>query len=199
MAPSLVSTTASVVPVASPAWAARGRSTSIASRTMYVAVTMKMMRRTSVMSTSGVTLMPLIISSSPSPPTVTWLATLAPPRGRRPEPGDHRMAQRRRALRRAAQPSLVQVEHDHRRQRHEEADRRGDERVGDARHDGARARGAGMRREVGEGADHAQHRPEEADEGRVVPERAEEREAPLVLEPRPLHLRVHHLRSEERR
>src|SRR3990172_2158547 len=163
MPPSLVNTTARVVPMASPACAARGRSTSIASRTMYVAVTMKMMRRTSVMSTRGVTLIPLIISSSPSPPIETC-AILALSRARRPEPGDHRVSEHGRTLGRPAQPALVEVEHDHRRQRHEQADPGGDERVGDAGHDGARAGGRRVRREIREGADDPQHRAEEADE-----------------------------------
>src|SRR6266511_3925211 len=65
-----------IVPVASPPWAARGRSTSIDARTMYVAVTMKMMRRTRTTSTSGVTLISEMRSSS-SPPLVP--ATYAPP------------------------------------------------------------------------------------------------------------------------
>ncbi len=56
-----------VGPTVSPPDAARGRSTSIDSFTMYEAVTMKMMRRTRVMSTRGVTLMPVMASSLPLP------------------------------------------------------------------------------------------------------------------------------------
>ena len=66
-----------IVPVASPPCAARGRSTSIDARTMYVAVTMKMMRRTRTTSTSGVTLMPEMRSSSSAPVPATY-----PPPGR---------------------------------------------------------------------------------------------------------------------
>jgi hypothetical protein len=51
-----------------------------------------------------------------------------------------------------------------------------------------------MGSQVGEGADDAQYRAEEADEGGVVAEGAQECEPPFVLQPRTLHLRVYDLR-----
>src|SRR5438105_2730035 len=131
MSPSLVSTTASIVPVLSPAWAARGRSTWscwITSFTIRVASSMKMMRRTRTMSTSGVTLIPLIISSSPSPWTPP--ATLA--RSGRLQMSDQRQAEGQGALAGAAQPALEKVEDHHRRNGHEEAHRGGHQRLPDA-------------------------------------------------------------------
>ena len=66
-------------------------------------------------------------------------------------------------------------------QRDEQADAGRDERLGDARHHGLRAlqRAAG---EIVERADDAEHGAEQADERRVVAERAEEREPLLVAQ-----------------
>src|SRR5512133_1726698 len=179
-------TTERSVPVLSPPWAARGRSTSMDARTMYVAVTMKMMRRTRTTSTRGVTLISLMRSSS-SPPFVP--ATSRPFAGPRLEVRDRGVAERGGALGGATEAALEEVVGDDRGQRDEEANGGRDERLADADHHRAGATRGGVPREVEEGADHPEHRPEQPDEGGVVPERAEEREAALVLDPAALDRR----------
>src|SRR5690242_17473288 len=102
---------------------------------MYVAVTMKMMSRTRTTSTSGVTLIPLMRSSS-SPPLPP--ATSGPLARARLEVRDGGVAEGGRALRRAAEPALEGVVGHDRGQRHEQADGGRDERFADAGHHGAR-------------------------------------------------------------
>src|SRR3954471_23451888 len=79
----------------------------------------------------------------------------------------------------ALQEPLEDVEGEHRRDGDEKADRRGDERLRDSRHYRLRARLA-RSRQIGEGADDPEHRAEEAHEGSVVAERAEDEETLLV-------------------
>ena len=98
---------------------------------MYVAVTMKMMRRTRTTSTSGVTLISAMRSSSSPPSPVP--ATYAPP-GRALEVRDRGVAERGRALGGAAERALEEVVRDDRGERDEEADRGRDERLADAGH-----------------------------------------------------------------
>src|SRR5512134_3429694 len=146
---------------------------------------MKMMSRTRTTSTSGVTLMPLMSSSSSSPPENPAIRSRLPA-GARLEVRDRRVPERRCTLRRPAQAPLEQVVGDDRGERHEQPDGGGDERLADADHDRPRAGGARVAREVEEGADDAEHRAEQPYERGVVPERAEEGEPQLVVDARPL-------------
>src|SRR5512140_1212837 len=112
--------------------------------TMYVVVTMKMMSSTSVMSTSGVTLMSVIIR----PESSSWngLAVLAMLGAFAPVLGCFLARPRQDHVRDgvdashgAADPSLEDVEGDDGGQRDHQADRGGDQRFRDAGHDHRRA------------------------------------------------------------
>src|SRR4051812_24356392 len=145
----------------SPAFAALGRSTSTVSRTMKLAVTMKMINSTSVMSTSGVTLIPTI-SSSPSvcAPAIFLLPALGL---RRAQVRDQRVPQRIGPEGDGLQRAGQQVVANHRRDRDGQADRGRDQRFGNAAHDRLLNRRTlrTRRSQVMEGLDDAEHRAEE--------------------------------------
>src|SRR5690606_39192952 len=164
------------MPTDSPPDAARGSCTSIVSRTMKLAVTMKMMRSTSTTSTRGVTLIAAIRPSSSLSNSLRDIAS-----GFAAEVGDHGAAGGARAVRDRLEPPAVEVERDHRGDGDEDAHRGGDEGLGDAGHHHRGGGGVGLatRSEAREGLDDADHRAEEPDEGCVRTERAEEREETL--------------------
>src|SRR5438445_12392209 len=146
---------------------------------------MKMMSRTSVMSTRGVTLIPVIASSS----SWIWPAIrLDLPVGARDvQPRRDGIPQRLRAPDHALQQPLEDVVGEHGRDRYEEANRGGDQRLRDSGRYGGGSHGARRPRgEIGERADDAQHGPEQSDEGSVVAERAQHEEPALVFEAAPV-------------
>src|SRR5262249_37880040 len=156
-----------------------GRSSGTDCETMILAVTMKMMSSTSVMSTSGVTLMPTIASSSCGAAPAISGGLL----GRRLEQMRHEHPRQELGARedRARVPLEGVVRRD-RGDRYQEPDRRGDESLGDARHHGLRRERCGRRlrrglpgrlAELVERLHDPDDRPEQADERRVVPERTE--------------------------
>src|SRR5262245_27506227 len=90
---------------------------------MRLVVTMKMINKTSVMSTSGVTLMP-VISSSSSTGAVPTSALLGA--ALRDDEAERALGQRLGLAERALHTALEDVVGDDRRDRDDEADRRGD-------------------------------------------------------------------------
>src|SRR4051794_32273285 len=172
-------------------FAAFGRSTSTVSRTMKLAVTMKMISSTRVMSTSGVTLIPTISSSLSlcAAPAISSLPLAAAAQVR-----DQRVPQRVGARGDGLQRAGEQVVANDRGDRDGEADRGRHQRFGNARHDRLLNRGTLRARltQVMEGLDDAEHRAEEADEGRVAAQGSEEGEEPLVLGPLARHRRGDH-------
>src|SRR5690606_33235177 len=143
-----------------------------------------MISKTRTMSTSGVTLIAVISSSSSpllAPPATSALVALG---GR--FLGQPRRLQVRENLARerlaAAEARLdhadEEVEEGDRRQRDQEADRRGDERLADLRHQAARDLTAALI-ELVERPDDADDGAEQPDERRDVSDGADEREAAL--------------------
>ena len=82
---------------------------------------------------------------------------------------------------RLAHAPLEEVERDDRRDGDHEADRGRDQRLGDAGHDRGRAARL-VARQIGERLDDAEHRAEQADERRVVAERAEHAQVALEVD-----------------
>src|SRR5437016_2881679 len=116
---------------------------------------MKMMSSTSVMSTRGVTLMPVIPSSS----SVTWPAISGDPSvgARHVQAGGDGVAERLRPPDHALEEPLEDVEGEDRGDGDEEADGGGHQRLRDAEHHGRGARHrSGMRGQIGEGPDEAE-------------------------------------------
>src|SRR5881409_3363594 len=147
--------------------AALGRSTSEAGFTMAEVVIMKMMRRTRNTSVSGVTL----ISATMRPRVCPLNSAMAPPR-RRDRLDQPRAADAERPVD-ALHAVLEVVVEDERDDADGEAERGGDERLGDAARHHAEAARADDRHAM-EGAHDADHRAEEPDEGRRGADRAED-------------------------
>src|SRR5262245_38711864 len=123
------------------------------------AVTMKMMSRTRITSTSGVTLIPVM---GPSPWPLVCIGSSA-----RLEPRYQQAIQRFRAGEYVLDLLLEIVISDDAGDRDEKTDGRGDQRLGKPSHHGLRP----FRVRLGEimkGLDHAEHRPEQADERGIV-------------------------------
>src|SRR5690349_9108461 len=140
---------------------------------------MKMISSTSMMSTSGVTLMPLMPSSVSSDDIA--MSRRLPRRRRRLEVRDQLAAEALGRDRARLQDALEVVVRGNRGQRDEQTDRGRDQCLGDAAHHlraGVAARGRQIRGRVND----AEHRAEQADERRVVADRAQEREAALELQ-----------------
>src|SRR5688500_10624281 len=159
--------------------AALGRSTAIVwERATKRAVTMKMMSSTSVTSTSGVTLMPVMAD-----PTRRLLATL-----RLLDVREQNVTERLGVAERRGEQTLKVVEHCDRRDRHHQTDGSRHERFGDGAHHALRRESASVEPratpELVERAYDTDHRAEQPDERRVVPDRAQEQQT--ALEPRPL-------------
>src|SRR5690242_18117160 len=162
-----------------PTVAAVGKSKGIARETMSWAVTMKMMSRTRVMSTSGVTLMPTMLSSLDACSAAPMSAPFQRKIGVRSAQVSEK--QLRQCIGVAADDldaSLKVIERRHRGYRHGEADGGCHERFRDARHHlgghGLMSVDARFTQAI-ERHDDADHRSEQADERRVVAERAQER------------------------
>src|SRR5687768_17161141 len=150
---------------------------------------MKITRRHNITSTSGVTLMSLI-SASPSPSPLFVPATSVPLRtgtGLVAHVSQQHVNERFCSRLQRLDAAIEVVEHRDGRQRDEQTNRGGGERLRQRGHDGARADvAARLRAELVEGADDLEDGAEQADERRVVADGAEEGEA--ALEAQALHL-----------